>query len=221
MHLKRYKQLGLGMILGGTVATTGTAFADSSVWVKMLEAVKIKVNEVEKNTSKDTVFFYYNNELYAPIRLVAESLEGKAEYDKDKNLLNLETIKTDTHLPLPLSQVTSNGVVVTIKSSMISKDQLFLDVRVSNGSDVPINLAAGEAILVADNEQIKADLSGPNLSWVTTIAKDDSKENHIMFSDFPEDAQDFTLFLKVRNNDGVYKTYDLKYYIELSKREIY
>lgn len=218
----KYRQLLLGMIIGGIVATGSTALAGTGGVASLAEWVKFKFDGQEKTLPEGYSVLIYQDRTYIPARFVAEELGAKVEWDdKSKTVLITAPKKdstTTTFESLPVVK-TVDGVRMELYS-MRSEDkftQFFL--KIKNTTTKRMQLDQGKTKFVTSDETFKhedlADVHNiffkADQAWYNDILEDQTREGFVMLPKLSKDIKEGTLHLKLIQNDGSQIETDVKF----------
>jgi hypothetical protein len=217
---QKYKQLIIGILIGGATASTTVVFAGQEI-VSAISApwIKFQFDGQEKKVSGNDTVLLYKDRTYVPARFVAEELNAEVKWDdKTKTIFitkqpDSSEKPTDLEVPqidykqLPVSEI-KNGVRVEVYAVSAEDERSKFFVRVKNTTPYPIKFDQEAAIFTADEKTYKASdlradiLYSKDQAWYRDVREDDTTEGFVAVPKIPTDVKQGVLHLKVIQNDA-------------------
>lgn len=231
--LKKKKTL-IGIVTSGLLVLSGTALSmNQTISAIIDDRVSFQFNGAEKGLPDGYEVLNYNDRTYVPARFIAEELGADVSWDDSTRTINITKIKDeqtdkedDVKVPdnenqeqneqpdgeapkkLPLSKVTDQGVLVTVKSINAKQQGLTsLVLKVTNTTDIPVSLEQDKMYLEVDGQKYKSNRFVSDWTYIGADDEDDdnndnSAEAFAYFPGLPRDTESAKLSLEIRDVEG-------------------
>lgn len=230
--MKKYKQLITGLVIGSMLGMGGSVFAEDisviSVFVK--KAIHFEINGKKKELPKEDTVFTYKGKTYVPINFMAENLGAEINWDNKTKTISVQSKKKEEiekqerskieYHRLPIKRLIGN-VWIDITGVSIDKKNKFIWVylEVENKGDAPIQIDQMRTKMIAEDQTIykQGDLvtmvNPYDHTWFDDIRKDDEINGFIKMPlpEGEEELKNFTLVLKMIQNDGSQKETEVRF----------
>lgn len=243
---QKFKRTIVAVVCTGVLGLTGIVMASGQSVPELAANVKFQFNDVEKQLPPGYAVLHYNDRIYVPARFIAEELgadviwesqsqkiiikkkEDESEDKKDEEKIENEIPKAPEEKTdqeeisnaekLPISKVTKEGIVVTIKSITNFNGLTSIFLKVTNTSDNPVNLSQADSFFTIDHDKHKGEkykVVTYEQAWYQNIEEDDNTEGSLSFGYIPKDAKMMNLHLVLNTNHGL-DTSTLDFNIDLN-----